>query len=272
MGIGLLFVSAGCGNYPLVINRDVVVQGQVSVTGDVHLSDDLIVADDIMAGGDSSVAGDINVGDDVNIGGDIIEIPPPSPPLPLPPPSPSPPPPPPLSVCGNGIVESGEQCDGLSFNGQTCLAHGFDGGTLLCLTDCTVNFSQCTIAISPLPPQPPPPPPAISATIVDLARTIQSDRLPVGLSIADEVRYDLRVLVSNGRGETLVLHYLLYDNTVSDLPFVAPIGAGEVIVTFVRNPTVATPSANDCFQVRKAGVAVSLVPATCFPIIVAGSP
>ena len=27
-------------------------------------------------------------------------------------------------ACGNGFVESGEQCDGTALNGQSCLPHG----------------------------------------------------------------------------------------------------------------------------------------------------
>ncbi|MBI4136350.1 MAG: hypothetical protein HY481_02285 [Candidatus Vogelbacteria bacterium] len=122
------------------------------------------------------------------------------------------------------------------------------------------------------PPTQPSPPPAISATILDLTRSIQSDFVPAGLSVADQVRYDIRVMINNGNGETLTLHYLLYDNTVNNSSFTAPIGNGEVIITFSRNLTVATPSADDCFQVRKAGVAISPVSATCFPIVVASPP
>jgi hypothetical protein len=44
-------------------------------------------------------------------------------------------------VCGNGIAESGEQCDGSDLGGQTC--EGL-GGTLSCKADCTFNTSGCT--------------------------------------------------------------------------------------------------------------------------------
>jgi len=52
-------------------------------------------------------------------------------------------------VCGNGIKEIGEACDGSDFGGQTCLNFGFSGGTLSCNSNCTINTSGCT---TPSPP------------------------------------------------------------------------------------------------------------------------
>jgi aqualysin 1 len=50
-------------------------------------------------------------------------------------------------VCGNGIRESGEACDGLQLGGQTCTGLGFGGGTLSCSASCTYNTSACTPAM-----------------------------------------------------------------------------------------------------------------------------
>ena len=47
-------------------------------------------------------------------------------------------------VCGNGIVEGTEQCDGTGLNSQTCQTQGFTGGTLNCNNDCTFNTGACT--------------------------------------------------------------------------------------------------------------------------------
>ncbi len=49
-------------------------------------------------------------------------------------------------VCGNGIVELGEACDGPNLDGQTCTSQGYGGGTLSCTSSCTFNTSQCTPA------------------------------------------------------------------------------------------------------------------------------
>ena len=50
------------------------------------------------------------------------------------------------AVCGNGVREGGEQCDGADLGGQTCQSQGFSGGTLSCTGSCTFNTSACTAA------------------------------------------------------------------------------------------------------------------------------
>ncbi len=54
-------------------------------------------------------------------------------------------------TCGNGIIESGEQCDGTNFGGQTCQSLGFTGGgTLQCSigpNGCQFNTSQCIFSL-----------------------------------------------------------------------------------------------------------------------------
>jgi len=50
------------------------------------------------------------------------------------------------SQCGNGQINSGEQCDGANLGGQTCQTKGFQSGTLACASDCTFNTIQCVSA------------------------------------------------------------------------------------------------------------------------------
>lgn len=45
--------------------------------------------------------------------------------------------------CGNGILESGEQCDGLDFGTTTCATLGIPGGALSCSPDCKFNTATC---------------------------------------------------------------------------------------------------------------------------------
>ena len=55
-------------------------------------------------------------------------------------------------VCGNGIVEGDEECDGNTFDTSTCLGDVCTcedfcddaGGRLACHRDCTADFSHCT--------------------------------------------------------------------------------------------------------------------------------
>jgi len=46
--------------------------------------------------------------------------------------------------CGDGNIDSGEQCDSGNLGGQTCQGLGFDSGTLGCKSNCTFDTSSCT--------------------------------------------------------------------------------------------------------------------------------
>jgi hypothetical protein len=48
-------------------------------------------------------------------------------------------------VCGNGVIDDGEQCDGGNLGGFTCVDLGYSGGTLACdPVTCTYDASACT--------------------------------------------------------------------------------------------------------------------------------
>jgi hypothetical protein len=48
-------------------------------------------------------------------------------------------------VCGNGVREPGEGCDGADVGGLTCVDLGCDlGGTLACAANCTLDASACS--------------------------------------------------------------------------------------------------------------------------------
>jgi len=50
------------------------------------------------------------------------------------------------AVCGDGLVQAGEACDGAALDGQSCvtLGLGFAGGTLACGPGCTFVTTGCT--------------------------------------------------------------------------------------------------------------------------------
>lgn len=48
------------------------------------------------------------------------------------------------AVCGDGNIDSGEQCDGSNFGGLSCSDYGFDSGNLSCLSSCgVISTSGC---------------------------------------------------------------------------------------------------------------------------------
>ncbi len=46
--------------------------------------------------------------------------------------------------CGNGAIDDGEECDGASLGGATCVSRGFSGGILTCSLDCMFDTDECT--------------------------------------------------------------------------------------------------------------------------------
>lgn len=46
--------------------------------------------------------------------------------------------------CGNGTVESGEECDGNALDGKSCTSLGFSGGSLACRPRCLSGDNNCT--------------------------------------------------------------------------------------------------------------------------------
>jgi Zn-dependent metalloprotease len=46
-------------------------------------------------------------------------------------------------TCNNGNIEAPEQCDGILLQGATCQSLGFEGGSLSCQSNCTLNASAC---------------------------------------------------------------------------------------------------------------------------------
>lgn len=48
-----------------------------------------------------------------------------------------------ISLCGDGIIGDGEQCDGSVLGGATCVSRGFSSGTLTCGLSCEFNTLAC---------------------------------------------------------------------------------------------------------------------------------
>lgn len=56
-----------------------------------------------------------------------------------------------ISICGNNIIEGGEDCEGADLNGQTCVGLGFGPGTLTCDIACSFDTYDCSPAPTPTP-------------------------------------------------------------------------------------------------------------------------
>lgn len=52
-----------------------------------------------------------------------------------------------ITVCGNGVIESDEQCDGTSLNGATCISRGYVSGDLSCRPSCEFNTTNCSMTV-----------------------------------------------------------------------------------------------------------------------------
>jgi hypothetical protein len=45
--------------------------------------------------------------------------------------------------CGNGVIETGEDCDGTNLDGETCASQGLGTGDLACTTECNFDVTDC---------------------------------------------------------------------------------------------------------------------------------
>ncbi len=45
--------------------------------------------------------------------------------------------------CGDGVMNGSDECDGTDLGAATCGSLGFDGGSLACASDCTLDTSAC---------------------------------------------------------------------------------------------------------------------------------
>lgn len=62
-----------------------------------------------------------------------------------------------VTVCGNGDIEAGEQCDGINLGGATCISQGYVSGSLSCGL-CNFNTSDCVSSTGGGGGSMPPPP------------------------------------------------------------------------------------------------------------------
>lgn len=90
-------------------------------------------------------------------------------------------------VCGNGILETGEQCDGSNFNSATCQTWGFASGSLSCSTSCQYNTLACVAAV-----------PALSAPVNLSARALSKSQIKLTWTdtSSNETSFDIEMQTS----------------------------------------------------------------------------
>jgi hypothetical protein len=59
------------------------------------------------------------------------------------------------AACGNGRIETGEQCDRTTLGSATCAKLGFNGGLLRCARSCRYDTSGCVAMPPPVTPAQP---------------------------------------------------------------------------------------------------------------------
>jgi hypothetical protein len=47
-------------------------------------------------------------------------------------------------VCGDDVIDAGEECDGDDLGNNGCTSFGYFGGTLSCASDCTFDLTACS--------------------------------------------------------------------------------------------------------------------------------
>lgn len=52
------------------------------------------------------------------------------------------------AICGNEIIEKGEECEGNNLNDKTCYSYGFVGGSVSC-KGCIIDTSNCILPAQP---------------------------------------------------------------------------------------------------------------------------
>jgi len=50
-----------------------------------------------------------------------------------------------IPICGDGVAEYPEECDGTDLANQTCTTFGYTKGTLTCTSGCLVDTSECIL-------------------------------------------------------------------------------------------------------------------------------
>jgi hypothetical protein len=155
--------------------------------------------------------------------------------------------------CGDGFVQSGEQCDG-NLGGTTCSSLGFGGGSLSCSSVCTFVTDQCVLGV-----------PSQGRSGATQPRTVDKRRITTNLVVSG----------MTVPGATVTL---LRDGQVSGLAVVRPDGTYQITTvglaagTYLIQVSVTGPGAqaatSDTALVRIVDAATTKVTNLVVPLLV----
>lgn len=81
------------------------------------------------------------------------------------------------SLCGDGVIEGPEDCEGKDLNGMKCKDLGYSGGSLDCNADCSFDISGCVRPTPTLHPTAASPAPTDSQTqLAEITTSDESDQ------------------------------------------------------------------------------------------------
>jgi hypothetical protein len=160
--------------------------------------------------------------------------------------------------CGDGVVETLEECDGVNLNGASCMSRGFTSGSLSCTSSCSFNSSACIYT-----------PPtsgggsggggsARGAQIVLSGRaypgsavTVLKDAQIVATTVADE-NAEFQVLVKGLSAGTYIFSLYSEDNKgVRSSLFTFPVSVTKGILAKIDSVFVAPTITADKIAVKK---------------------
>ena len=104
-----------------------------------------------------------------------------------------------IAVCGDGMIRTGfEQCDGSNVGNASCQSLGFANGSLSCTVGCTYNNTACMAA-----PEPVPLPPATTLTV-------NGTKISLGELAPANDTFSTLLTATEGFSQKIMIYTILY--------------------------------------------------------------